>query len=53
MASRPGTDDDDLANQELFHPNHRDKEMSEEEDPVALIRGSGKDPPFTFALAVM
>ena len=27
--------------------------MSEEEEPVPLIRGSGKDPPFTFALAVM
>lgn len=41
-----------LGNQELFRPNHRDKEMSEEEDPVPLIRGSGKDPPFTFAPAV-
>lgn len=38
----------------FFRPNHRDKEMSEEEEPVRLIRGSGKDqdPPFTFAPAV-
>lgn len=43
---------DDLGNQERFRPNHRDKEMSEEDDPVPLIRGRGKDPPFTFALAV-